>query len=60
MVALAREGFEFEFVPKELVMTAATARYIRFYAISNFRGASEPQTTPISIAEISFWGRLVR
>jgi len=60
MVALARAGFEFEFVPNELVTTAPPCRYIRFYAISNFRGESEPQTTPISITEITFWGRLVR
>ena len=60
LVAFAKAGFEFEFVPKELISTAATVRYIRFYAISNFRGASEAKTTPISIGEITFWGRLVR
>ena len=60
MVAIARAGFEFEFVPLASLMTSPSCRYIRFYAISNFRGASEEQTTPISITEITFWGRLVR
>jgi len=60
MVAIARAGFEFEFVPKDMVSATPAARYIRFYALSNFRGESEDQTTPISITEVTLWGLLTR
>lgn len=56
-VALANDGIEFEFVPGESVDPDATVQYIRFRSIEHFNPTQPPR---ILLAEISFWGMLVR
>ena len=56
-VAFCGRGIDFEFVPGASVNPTATVRYIRFRSLENFQSASNPR---ILLAEISFWGTLVR
>jgi hypothetical protein len=56
-IALSDRGLDFEFVPGEGVDPTATVRYIRFRSLEHFNPTAEPR---ILLAEISFWGTLVR
>ena len=57
MIALARAGHEFEFVPSEFADPSTVVRYIRFNCLSTFNTAL---VTPVSILEITFWGRIFK
>lgn len=56
-IALSDRGLDFEFVPGAGVDPDATVRYIRFRSLENFNPTQPPR---ILLAEISFWGTLVR
>ncbi|GGC15872.1 hypothetical protein GCM10011386_04610 [Parapedobacter defluvii] len=56
-IALSDNGLEFEFVPGDSVNPDATVRYIRFRSIEHFNPTQPPR---ILLAEISFWGTLVK
>ncbi len=56
-IALSDRGIEFKFVAEGGANPDATARYIRFRSIEHFNPARPPR---ILLAEISFWGTLVR
>ena len=56
-IALSDRGLDFEFIPGENVDPSATVRYIRFRSLENFNTAQTPR---ILLAEISFWGTLVK
>ena len=58
-IDFANAGIDFDFVSDAFADPFVPVRYIRFRCISNFRGETEPQTTPLSILEISFWGKIV-
>ena len=50
-------GIEFEFVANGLAKPETTVRYIRFRSLEHFNPTANPR---ILLAEISFWGTLVR
>lgn len=56
-IALSNSGLDFEFIPGENVDPSAVVRYIRFRSLENF---NPTQTPRLLLAEISFWGTLVR
>ncbi len=56
-IALSDSGLEFEFVPGAGVNPDATVRYIRFRSLEHFNPTEPPR---ILLAEISFWGALVK
>lgn len=56
-IALSDNGLEFEFVPGNSVDPDATVRYIRFRSLEHFNPTQPPR---ILLAEISFWGTLVK
>jgi hypothetical protein len=56
-IALSSAGLDFEFVPGSGVDPTATVRYIRFRSLEHFNPTADPR---ILLAEISFWGTLVR
>lgn len=56
-IALSTAGLDFEFVPGANVDPSATVRYIRFRSLENFNKTETPR---LLMAEISFWGTLVR
>lgn len=56
-IALSDSGLEFEFVPGASVDPDATVRYIRFRSLEHFNSTEPPR---ILLAEISFWGTLVK
>ncbi len=56
-IALSDRGIDFEFVPGTGVDPSATVRYIRFKSIEHFNPTQPPR---ILLAEISFWGTLVK
>jgi len=56
-IALSNRGLDFEFTPGDNVDPSATVRYIRFRSLENFNPAQTPR---LLLAEISFWGTLVK
>ncbi|MFB2117793.1 DUF4998 domain-containing protein [Parapedobacter sp. 2B3] len=56
-IALSDSGLEFEFVPGAGVNPDATVRYIRFRSLEHFNPTQPPR---MLLAEISFWGALVK
>ncbi|WP_298645842.1 DUF4998 domain-containing protein [uncultured Proteiniphilum sp.] len=56
-IALSNSGLYFEFMPGDNVDPSATVRYIRFRSLENF---NPTQTPRLLLAEISFWGTLVK
>jgi len=56
-IALSDAGLEFEFVPSASAHPDATVRYIRFRSLENF---NPTQPARMLMAEISFWGELVK
>ncbi len=56
-IALSDRGLDFEFMPGAGVDPDATVRYIRFRSLENFNPNEPPR---ILLAEISFWGTLVK
>ncbi|WP_188508275.1 DUF4998 domain-containing protein [Parapedobacter pyrenivorans] len=56
-IALSDNGLDFEFVPGASVDPDATVRYIRFRSLEHFNPTQPPR---ILLAEISFWGTLVK
>jgi hypothetical protein len=56
-ITLATTGLDFKFVPGPTVNPAVTVRYIRFVSLENF---NQSQTPRLLLAEISFWGTLVK
>lgn len=56
-IALSDSGLEFEFVPANSADPDATVRYIRFRSLEHFNPTQPPR---ILLAEISFWGTLVK
>ncbi|MDR1155260.1 MAG: hypothetical protein LBL04_11170 [Bacteroidales bacterium] len=63
-IALSDRGLDFEFVPGEGVDPSVTVRYIRFRSIEHFHSTDSENPAAalprILLAEISFWGTLVR
>lgn len=56
-IALSDSGLDFEFRPGDNADPSTTVRYIRFRSLENFNPAQPPR---ILLAEISFWGTLVK
>lgn len=56
-ITLSNNGLDFEFVPGPSVDPDATVRYIRFRSLEHFNST---QPARMLMAEISFWGTLVR
>lgn len=56
-IALSNAGLDFKFVSGPSVDPSATVRYIRFVSLENFNKTETPR---LLLAEISFWGTLVR
>jgi len=56
-ITLSDRGLDFEFVPGDGVDPDATVRYIRFRSLENFNPTQPPR---VLLAEISFWGTLVK
>src|SRR5690606_15351900 len=56
-ITLSNNGLDFEFVPGPSVDPDATVRYIRFRSIEHFNPSRPARAL---LAEISFWGTLVR
>lgn len=56
-IALSDRGLDFEFIPRENVDPSAVVRYIRFRSLEHFNPTQPPR---ILLAEISFWGTLVK
>jgi hypothetical protein len=56
-IALSNAGLDFEFIPGADVDPDATVRYIRFKSLENFNSTVTPR---LLLAEISFWGVLVK
>lgn len=56
-IALSDRGLDFEFVPGAGVDPDATVRYIRFRSLEHFNPTQPPR---VLLAEISFWGTLVK
>lgn len=56
-IALSNSGLDFEFTPGDNVDPSATVRYIRFRSLENFNKSETPR---LLLAEISFWGTLVK
>lgn len=56
-IALSDRGLDFEFTPGENVHPETVVRYIRLRSLENFNKSQIPR---LLLAEISFWGTLVR
>lgn len=56
-IALSNAGLDFEFVPGPSVDPDVAVRYIRFRSLEHFNSS---QPARMLMAEISFWGTLVR
>lgn len=56
-IALSDSGLDFEFVPGPGVDPDVAVRYVRFRSLEHFNPTQPPR---ILMAEISFWGTLVR
>ncbi|MDR2037652.1 MAG: hypothetical protein LBQ60_06990 [Bacteroidales bacterium] len=56
-IALSTAGLDFEFVPGPGVDPSVTVRYIRFRSLENFNSSVTPR---LLLAEITFWGTLVK
>lgn len=56
-ITLSNNGLDFEFVPGNGVDPDATVRYIRFRSLEHFNPTQPPR---ILLAEISFWGELIK
>lgn len=56
-IALSNAGLDFIFVPGPTVDPSVTVRYIRFVSLENF---NKTQTPRLLLAEITFWGTLVK
>ncbi|MGV3763586.1 DUF4998 domain-containing protein [Parapedobacter sp.] len=56
-IALSDSGLEFEFVPSDGINPDVPVRYIRFRSLEHFNPTQPPR---ILLAEISFWGALVK
>lgn len=56
-IALSNSGLNFEFVPGEGIDLSQPVRYIRFRSLENFNPSQAPR---LLLAEISFWGTLIR
>jgi hypothetical protein len=56
-IALSNAGLDFKFVSGPTVDPSVTVRYIRFVSLENF---NKTQTPRLLLAEITFWGTLVK
>lgn len=56
-ITLSNNGLDFEFTPGDNVDPSVTVRYIRFRSLENFNSTQIPR---LLLAEISFWGILVK